>query len=178
MTTHAMIDLETLDVTPQAQVLTIGGVKFNPNTLHEPFDEFYFRLEINDQDEMGRTASESTLKWWGEQDDSIIMEAFGDHDRVKPLFMLEQLKKWYVGCDAVWAQGVGFDIVMIEDLCRMYKVPVPWSFWQVKDSRTLLGMMPSDPRKQFKFDAHNALEDARIQAKCVQLAYKHFDIKR
>ena len=25
---HAMIDLETLDVTPQASVLTVGGVKF------------------------------------------------------------------------------------------------------------------------------------------------------
>jgi hypothetical protein len=33
--------------------------------------------------------------------------------------------------------------------------------------------MKKDPRKNFIFDAHNALEDARIQAKCVQLAKAH-----
>ena len=30
MTTHAMIDIETLGTKPDAVVLTIGGVKFNP----------------------------------------------------------------------------------------------------------------------------------------------------
>ena len=30
MTIHAMIDLETLDVKPNAVVLTVGGVKFEP----------------------------------------------------------------------------------------------------------------------------------------------------
>jgi positive regulator of sigma E activity len=28
--------------------------------------------------------------------------------------------------------------------------------------------MPSDPRKELKFDAHNALEDCKAQAICVQ----------
>ena len=36
MTTHAMIDLETLDVPPTAVVLTIGGVKFDPTLLKIP----------------------------------------------------------------------------------------------------------------------------------------------
>ena len=30
MAIHAMIDLETLDTCPDATILTIGGVKFNP----------------------------------------------------------------------------------------------------------------------------------------------------
>ena len=29
---HAMIDLETLATDPNATILTIGGVKFDPNT--------------------------------------------------------------------------------------------------------------------------------------------------
>ena len=36
MTIHAMIDLETLHTTPQAAVLTVGGVKFDPNNESEP----------------------------------------------------------------------------------------------------------------------------------------------
>ena len=37
MTTHAMIDLETLGTNYDATVLTIGGVKFNPNKISDPF---------------------------------------------------------------------------------------------------------------------------------------------
>ena len=42
MAVHAMIDLETLDVTPGASVLTVGGVKFDPYNDSEPHSEFYF----------------------------------------------------------------------------------------------------------------------------------------
>ena len=41
-----MIDLETLATDPHATILTIGGVKFNPNTMSEPHSEFYFRLNV------------------------------------------------------------------------------------------------------------------------------------
>lgn len=177
MTTHAMIDLETLDTTPNGVVLTIGGVKFDPFSKKTPHSDFYFRLDVNEQTDMGRTISQDTLDWWATQDDKIIEEALGDHDRSDIVTMLRALKKWYVGCDAIWAQGTTFDIVMIEQLCRQYNQPIPWSFWTVKDSRTLFSLLPSDPRKQFKFDAHNALEDARTQAHCVQIAYRDLHIK-
>ena len=36
MTTHAMIDIETLATTPEAVVLSVGGVKFDPYTNQEP----------------------------------------------------------------------------------------------------------------------------------------------
>jgi hypothetical protein len=172
-----MIDLETLDTTPDGVVLTIGGVKFDPFDKRTPHSEFYFRLDVNEQMDKGRTISEDTLNWWATQDDKIINEALGDHDRTDPLTMLRALKKWYVGCDAIWAQGTTFDIVMIEQLCRLYGQPIPWSFWTVKDSRTLFGLLPKDPRKDFSFDAHNALEDARTQARCVQIAYRQLHIK-
>jgi len=32
----------------------------------------------------------------------------------------------------------------------------------------LFGIMPKDPRKEIKFAAHNALEDCKVQALCVQ----------
>ena len=51
MTTHAMIDLETLGTGPDCVVLTIGGVKFNPNEVSNTYQEFYYRF-----DEVGREA--------------------------------------------------------------------------------------------------------------------------
>lgn len=177
MTIHAMIDLETLDVTPQSQILTIGAVKFNPYDYAEPHSEFYVRLEIDEQEENGRTTSQSTLDWWGTQPESIIMEAFSPDNRTSVTSTLRALKKWYVGCDAVWAQGVCFDISMLEDICRQFKEPIPWPFYHVNDSRTMLKLLKIDPRKQFSFAAHNALEDARIQAKAVQIAFDKLNLE-
>ena len=51
MTTHAMIDLETLGNKPDTTVLTLGGVKFNPNAISEPHSELYFRLDVDEQSE-------------------------------------------------------------------------------------------------------------------------------
>ena len=65
MAIHAMIDLETLDVTPQATVLTVGGVKFDPHNNSEPHSEFYYKLDLDSQD---RSVNDSTIAWWGQQD--------------------------------------------------------------------------------------------------------------
>ena len=62
MSIHAMIDLETLDVTPNASVLTVGGVKFDPNNDSEPHSEFYYKLDLDSQD---RSVNDSTIAWWG-----------------------------------------------------------------------------------------------------------------
>ena len=40
MTTHAMIDIETLATTPEAVVLSVGGVKFDTYTNDEPHSLF------------------------------------------------------------------------------------------------------------------------------------------
>ena len=47
MPIHAMIDLETLATDPNATILTIGGVKFDPNSDAEPHSEFYHKLDID-----------------------------------------------------------------------------------------------------------------------------------
>ena len=172
MTTHAMIDLETLDVLPSATVLTIGGVKFNPNAISEPSQPFYYRFDVDEQLNKGRTTSESTLEWWGQQAEDVREEALGDDNRTSVFEILKALNKWCVGVDTIWCQGPAFDIVILEDLFRQYEHHVPWPFWKIKDSRTLFGIMPTDPRKEIKFAAHNALEDCKVQALCVQQTVK------
>ena len=172
MTTHAMIDLETLDVLPTATVLTIGGVKFNPNEISEPTQPFYYRFNVDEQLDKGRTTSESTLEWWGKQAEDVREEALGDGNRTPVLEVLQALNKWCVGVDTIWCQGPAFDIVILEDMFRSYDHHVPWPFWKIKDSRTLFGIMPTDPRKAINFAAHNALEDCKVQALCVQQTIK------
>lgn len=168
MTIHAMIDLETLGTSPDCAVLTIGGVKFNPNALSEPYQPFYYRFDVDDQLEKGRTVLDSTLEWWGQQEESVREEALGDENRTPVLDVLQALNKWCVGVDTIWCQGPAFDIVILEHMFRQYDHHIPWPFWKIRDSRTLFGIMPKDPRKAINFAAHNALEDCKVQALCVQ----------
>lgn len=173
MATHAMIDLETLHTTPQATVLTVGGVKFNPYDDSEPHSEFYFKLDIDSQN---RAVSDDTVAWWGRQDAKAQEEAFGEEGRVQAEMFLSTLPKWMNGVEILWGHGYGFDITILEDMCRQYQKSIPWQFWQVRDSRTLFSMCKVDPRKGMQTDLHNALADAYFQAKGVQMAYKELEL--
>lgn len=176
MTTHAMIDLETLGTGTDAVVLTIGAVKFNPNSSDAPHSEFYYRFDVNEQLNKGRSVDHSTLDWWGQQDPVVMEEALGDNDRTDVATVLKELQTWCVGVENIWAHGVAFDIVLLESLFTMYETHYPWPFWKIRDSRTLFGILPKDPRKNKTFEAHNALEDARMQAVCVQEAIKELGL--
>ena len=76
MATHGTIDLETIDTSPSATVLSLGAVKFNPLNDSEPHSELYLKINIDEQDTLGRTASDSTIEWWGKQEPKAMEEAF------------------------------------------------------------------------------------------------------
>lgn len=177
MSLHAMIDLETLDVTPSATVLSLGAVKFNPYTTDEPTDELYLKISVDDQDRLKRTTSDSTIEWWSKQDPKIMEEAFDQTDALTVENALNKLTKWVWGVDKIWGHGYGFDLTIIEDMYRCVGKPIPYNFWQVMDSRTLFSVLKNgDPRKKMQTDLHNALADAYYQAKSVQIAYKELGV--
>jgi len=102
MTTHATIDIETLGTNPDTVVLTIGGIKFNPNEDGGLHSEFYYRVDINEQLESGRSVLESTLDWWSKQDKSVYEEAMSVDNRTPVPGVLKALNKWLVGVDKIW----------------------------------------------------------------------------
>lgn len=178
MATHGMIDLETLSTRPDATVLTVGAIKFDPYTEQEPHNGLYLRLNVDEQSDLNRHVDNGTLEWWGKQDEKIREEALGDEDRVPLTEFVRQLNKWCVGLDELWCQGPLFDYAILQNLYAQLNTPVPWNYWQIRDSRTLFGMLPEDPRKSIQMDLHNALADCYFQAKSVQKAYKRFGVKK
>ncbi len=58
--THGMIDLETLSTNPDAVILTVGGVKFDPRTHAEPSQGMYFRVDVDSQTAKGREVMQET----------------------------------------------------------------------------------------------------------------------
>ncbi len=157
MATHGMIDLETLGVDPECVVLTIGAIKFNPFSNQEPHNGLYLRCNVDEQTE-------------------IRDEALSDDDRTTVENVTKAINKFCVGLDYIWCQGPTFDFTILQNFYKMAGKPVPWNYWQIRDSRTLFKMMPKDPRKAIQSDLHNALADCYYQAKCVQQTYKHFGV--
>lgn len=177
MTTHATIDLETLDVTPTATILSIGGVKFDPYTVDDPHTKFYCKICVNDQDKLGRTTSEDTIKWWSKQDPKIQEETFDQTNALTVADALADLTKWTAGVDMFWGQGYGFDFTMLENMYRSIKKPIPWNFWQIRDSRTLFGVLRENPRSKMQVNKHNAYADAFYQAKAIQIAFSDLGVQ-
>jgi len=180
MATHGMIDLETLGVEPDSVVITLGAIKFDPYSDTEPHDGLYLRCDIEEQSEKyNRSIDDNTLAWWGRQEQNIQDEAFGDHEnRVNMDTLTKAINKWCVGLDQLLCQGPLFDYAILQNLYKQVGKPCPWNYWQIRDSRTLFSMMPSDPRKAIQEEAHNALADCYYQAKCVQSTFKHFGVKK
>lgn len=169
MLTDLMIDLETLDTSPTATVLTIGAVKFDPfadDSKNPSWETFYVKVDIDSCDKLGCTVSDATIAWWGNQSAEAQEEAFSANNRVPIDDALAQLFKFARGSKRVWSHGAGFDVIICEHLFRKVGRSIPWAFWEVRDTRTLfdLGINPN----RAKVTAHNALEDAKDQTLGVQ----------
>lgn len=176
MSTHAMIDIETLGTEPGCVVMSVGAVKFDPYTNNEPHDKKHWKLDIDSQSEKGRIIREDTIEWWAKQDEHVREAAFSEHDRTELSVFFKDLNKWCTGVDKIWCQGPQFDMVILENLYNQFNVHHNWAFWQIMDSRTLFNVMPEDPRRAIQEDLHDALADAYWQATCVQQAFKFFNI--
>ena len=173
---HAMIDLETLSTNPEAVILTIGGVKFDPYTHAEPSQGMYFRVDVDSQTAKGREVMQETLDWWATQPKEISEEALGDKDRISLEEMVKTINKWSVGVDVFWCQGPLFDYAILQNIYKQLGHPAPWQYWQIRDSRTLFSLVPRDLNEK-RTGLHNALEDCYFQARKVQKVYKQLGIK-
>jgi len=174
MAKHLMVDLETMAVTPRAVVLTLGAVHFNPYGMGYS-DKLYLRFDLDDQDLLNREIDPNTLDWWSKQDPKVMEEAFSPDDRVPLKDAMDQFHKFAWGCDAFWAHGSLFDIAILEDIYRQIQKPVPWQYWQIRDTRTIfdLGWDPDMPQAS----KHDALQDAIRQAAGVQNIYSKLKIR-
>jgi hypothetical protein len=138
-------------------------------------EHIYFRIDIDDQDKLGREVDPNTLDWWAKQDPAIMEEAFSPDNRLPLVEAIDQFHKFAWGCEAFWSHGSVFDIVMIENVYRQLGKPVPWQYWQIRDTRTLfdLGFDPDMP----KGGKHDALQDAIRQAVGVQNMYAKLKVR-
>ena len=165
--TDLMIDFETLDTVASAVILSIGAVRFNIDTGEIDDRGFYASITVESNLAMGRTISDSTLKWWMQQ--SPAAQAVFTEPKTTLELALGEFYEWFGPEDKdmrVWSNGADFDIPMLAHAARGFDWELPWKFWNHKCFRTLKGLPAAKRAKSIPppKTAHNALDDALAQA--------------
>ena len=119
------------------------------------------------------------MAFWERQTEEAKRETFKGKDRISLEKALTDLSS-FLGPKAaflkVWANGSGFDIIILENAFRALKMEVPWTFWNVRDVRTILDIS-SQKLADFPFpdkgQAHHAVSDCLRQIRAVQAGFKH-----
>lgn len=161
---NVMIDFETLSVVPTSRIMSIGAVKFND---HEILDEFYVTLSVKDNSEewIGNLdINKDTMAWWKTQPPEILRSALSNGVPYRDGF--KQFLDWYGNYSMpIWSNSAAFDIAISEHHCHQMKETVPWKYWDQRCYRTIFKLLGDTVHLPEKSMAHNALADAKYQAR-------------
>jgi len=177
--TNVMIDLETWGTAPGSALRSVGATTFDPYGTVTGAD-FYLNIDEVSCLAAGLTKDPGTVMWWS---DPKKREANAQLlvDPVPLVEVVIAFNDWWRRQRAIfpWGQGAGFDPVLWECACRAVRQDVPWKFWDARDTRTCYDMAQFNTKTIKRIGTyHNALDDAKHQAACVQASYRRVQIVR
>ncbi|HBD5163546.1 TPA: 3'-5' exoribonuclease [Escherichia coli] len=173
---HLMIDLETMGKNPDAPIISIGAIFFDPQT-GDMGPEFSKTIDL---DTAGGVIDRDVIKWWLKQSreaqSAIMTDEIPLDDALLQLweFIAENSGEFFV---QVWGNGANFDNVILRRSYERQGIPCPWRYCNDRDVRTIVELgkaIDFDARTAIPFEGerHNALDDARYQAKYVSAIWQ------
>ncbi len=176
---HVMIDLETLGTRPDAAIIQVGAVLFEPVSGGKLLNHKGFNRHVLVQDGSG-TIDHGTLCFWLTEHSAMRMgEALSD--RAEPLAtVLQALVEWpfeahglsWEAVGGVWAKPADFDLPILKSAFARVGRDVPWDRRAARDVRTLFSLAGGEPDIDWTgFTHHDAFDDAVGQAMQVQKAF-------
>jgi hypothetical protein len=169
---HLMIDLEGLATGPDTTILTIAAQAFDPFGSGYYDRHYYARVTLESQE--NRAIDDGTIAWWATQPEHAREEAFGEQDRIPLDQALDELGRLIWHSQLIWSQGPTYDMNILEHAYKSYNKPLPWKYYQVRDSRTVFSLWPELP---IPATSHHALEDCRRQIGMLQTTLRHLNVK-
>ncbi|MDN1996722.1 exonuclease [Escherichia coli] len=173
---HLMIDLETMGKNPDAPIISIGAIFFDPQT-GDMGPEFSKTIDLNTA---GGVIDRDVIKWWLKQSreaqSAIMTDEIPLDDALLQLreFIDENSGEFFV---QVWGNGANFDNTILRRSYERQGIPCPWRYYNDRDVRTIVELgkaIDFDARTAIPFEGerHNALDDARYQAKYVSAIWQ------
>ncbi len=160
-----MLDLETMGNGPNAAIVAIGAVAFNPST-NSIDDKFYTPVDLESSVKAGGVMDPSTVLWWMQQSDAA--RSLFSKQGIPLETAIKDFSCW-LGKIALrddirmWGNGSDFDNVILSSAYRSLGIPLPWNFWSNRCYRSIKSLHP-EIKMQRTGTHHNALNDAESQA--------------
>lgn len=169
-----MLDIESLGTKPGSVVLNIGAVAFDPvSGVFGP--DFKVHIDVAESLSRGFTIDASTVEWWMQQGPEARAASFGADLKKETLFsaLVDFTTFFRVTAAAknVWSHGPAMDAVCLEAAYRNIGASAPWSYRDVRCTRTIYDLAGVEPDRSTG-TYHDSLVDARNQALAVIKAYK------
>ena len=172
-----MIDIETLGKGPNSVILSIGAVQFDIET-GDILDEFYQVVNPQTCIDIGMEMDIDTILWWIKKDvaGSLLFEINENASDIETsLIALAMFVTFGEEDVRIWAKSPRFDIVILESAYKRCDIEYPWSYNRIMDLRTLMEIYDGDrPKFDIQGFKHNALYDAKLQAKICSHIWNHF----
>lgn len=171
--THVMLDLETWGTAPGSALRSWGAVVFDPAT-GALGAEFYRNISDASCEAIGLTRSKDTEEFWARPENAAAQEMLAADQRDLGDVLVE-FKAWWgdVKGRYIWGHGASFDPVLAEAAYEACLLEAPWDFWNVRCCRTVLAMANRKILRVSSDTHHNALDDAKAQARTVAAAFKY-----
>lgn len=156
---NVMVDLETLGVSYNAVILSIGAVEFDETGIGR---KFYMNVNPQSCVDAGLEINPDTVMWWMKQSEKA-RSAF--NEKSNDLYdVLTVFSSWFPKEACLWGNGATFDNVILTNAYRKIDIKQPWSYSKDRCYRTLKSLFPDVKPDEDVGTAHNALDDAIYQA--------------
>jgi hypothetical protein len=175
-----MVDLETMGLSYNSAIISIGAVKFNTLGIRS---EFYNVIDLQSCVDAGLQVEANTILWWMRQSNEA-REALTTKKALPLRSALLNFAAW-LGDDPItwgnrtlltdsesepeddsglWGNGSDFDNVLLANAYKACKLVLPWKDKSNRCYRTIKKLFPEVEASPFSGIMHNALHDAQNQA--------------
>jgi DNA polymerase III epsilon subunit-like protein len=184
MSKHIMLDLETLGNGNNAAIVSIGAYYFDTNDPDNG-EEYYVLVDPKTSVSYGQVMDASAVLWWMEQENDARQELVkAGKEGLNLSTALLDFSRWYITMKnksgktslPVWGNGATFDNVIISSAYKSAGIDKPWFYRSDYCYRTLANLCQSVRKNEMEGTIHNALDDAKIQAKHLAAILKKLNL--
>lgn len=161
-------DIETLGVSSEVVVLSVGIVKFelfnantawqqtDPNALNNIYkkmldDALFVKFEVDEQvAKYGRKVEKEAIDFWKDQSTRVIEKSFRRNFNIdcKIIDGVIKIAEFVNGDPNFWARG-SLDQIVYDSLCRAAGKPLVTEYWCWSDYRTAINLTKETARRGY-----------------------------
>ena len=160
-----MLDIETLDVAPTAQLLQIGAVN-----ILKPHLDFEATISIDSQQDYLTTVSLDTVDFWQGLPEEAKKRALYGQTPVQDA--LSCFARWLPKGARLFCYGASFDFPILHHHYHMNWLELPWNYRDLRCFRTIYAQHREHFAKAKAEIEHDALSDAKAQAQVFRAIYE------